>query len=38
MEAGIDRAEKEQAFQVMGSAMDEQGFEFRAAKRASPAS
>jgi hypothetical protein len=32
IEVGIDLGEKEQAFQVMASAMDEHGFEFRAAK------
>jgi hypothetical protein len=32
IEVGIDLAEKEQAFQVMASAMDEHGFQFRAAE------
>jgi hypothetical protein len=32
IEVGIDLAEKEQAFQVMASIMDEHGFEFRGAK------
>jgi hypothetical protein len=32
IEVGIDLAEKEQAFQVMASAMDEHGFELRAAR------
>jgi hypothetical protein len=32
IEVGIDLGEKEQAFQVMASAMDEHGFELRVAK------